>query len=101
MTDPDADRGADRGADAARGSVTDRGSGAAGGSVADRAEARRPRRHRRVTAPATHAGTDPSDDDVVPTTPDGPTPDHPTPDAPAAGGGRDAWILEQRPPHWD
>ncbi|OLT22495.1 hypothetical protein BJF81_01495 [Ornithinimicrobium sp. CNJ-824] len=54
----------------------------------------RPRRHRRVDAPATAAGTDPADD--LPSsagTADGAT-------APQDGG-RDAWIVDQRPPHWD
>lgn len=73
----------------------------------------RPRRHRRVDAPATGAGTDPSDDLPGPDVADAPAAVPGSDPADRAAGGRarggpppsdaarDAWIAAQRPPHWD
>ncbi|WP_122261244.1 hypothetical protein [Ornithinimicrobium cerasi] len=65
----------------------------------------RPRRHRRVTAPATNADADPTDDAMGQ---EGSGAASSDPDGGAGragldgtGDGRDAWIREQRPPHWD
>lgn len=65
------------------------------------------RRHRRVDAPPTNPAADRSPDTPEPAPDPSPGPDRPrgkarpsrktqtTPDA------RDAWIIQQRPPHWD
>ncbi|HSP61160.1 MAG TPA: hypothetical protein VLO09_08870 [Ornithinimicrobium sp.] len=67
----------------------------------------RRRRHRRVDAPATRAGTDGSDDLPGPDRTGGVDPETRPGNTPTAGeargalGARDAWIVAQRPPHWD
>ncbi|GAA1175068.1 hypothetical protein GCM10009584_15570 [Ornithinimicrobium humiphilum] len=58
---------------------------------------RRRRRHRRVVAPPTNPAADPSDDVPGPRSERGAK----EPGAGRPKDGREAWILEQRPPHWD
>lgn len=59
------------------------------------------RRHRRVDAPPTNPEADHSDD--VPAGPPPPASPDTVKDAPggAPPDAREAWILAQRPPHWD
>ena len=73
------------------------------------------RRHRRVDAPPTNPAADQSPDTPEPTEAPDPSPgpgassgrDRPTGkvrprrNAQATPDARDAWIIQQRPPHWD
>ena len=97
-------RGSGRSADP--GSVRTRGpaelAGSAGPAEPDAPATRRPRR---AHAPATNPGADQTDD--LPARRTGRADDLPArrPPRPATGikglDARDAWILDQRPPHWD
>ncbi|GGK81666.1 hypothetical protein [Ornithinimicrobium pekingense] len=75
-----------------RDTASDPGQGPARGPV----HARR-RRHRRVDAPPTNPEADRADD-----VPAGPRATRPaTPPPGLSPDARDAWIRDQRPPHWD